>query len=273
MIRETTVRGRRLQYADTGAGQPLVLLHAFPLTHALWRHQLQAPPPGWRLVAPDLRGFGGSDRVAADAPARSPGARSMADYADDVAALLEELEIERPVVAGVSMGGYVAFALYRRLGGRISGLILADTRADADTEDARANRRRMQQLVIDRGVAAIADEMVPRLLGETTRREQPDIAEEVRGLIESNGAWAIHDALECLASRPDSTPALADIRCPALVVVGREDVLTPVPLAQSLHAGLANSQLEIVDGAGHLANLERPGEFGTILSEFLETFS
>lgn len=269
MIRETTVAGRRLRYADVGAGRPLVLLHAFPLTHALWKHQLEAPATGWRYVAPDLRGFGGSERIAPDAPRRSPGARSMSEHAEDVLSLIDLLELERPAVAGVSMGGYVAFALLARLGARLSALVLSDTRAEADTEEARANRRRMQDLVLERGAEAIAGEMVPKLLGETSRRERPALEEEVRTLIEGNAAESIHDALEALASRPDATPALAAIKCPTLVTVGAEDVLTPVALHRAMQAGIAGAHLEVIDGAGHLANLEAPEAFNSVLSEFL----
>ena len=270
MIRETTVAGRRLRYAEVGAGRPAILLHAFPLSHAMWKGQLEAPVPGWRFVAPDLRGFGGSDRVAADAPLRAPGARSMADYASDVMALIDLLELERPVVAGVSMGGYVAFALLPRLGPALAGLVLSDTRAEADTDEARGNRRRMQDLVMDKGPAAIADEMVPRLLGETSLREQPDLEEFARELIDQNSAEAIHDALEALATRPDVSPLLAAVKCPTLITVGGEDVLTPVALHESMRAGIPGARLEVIGRAGHLANLERPDDYNDALREFLD---
>jgi pimeloyl-ACP methyl ester carboxylesterase len=270
MIRETTVAGRRLRYAEVGAGRPALLLHAFPLSHALWKGQLDSPVPGWRFVAPDLRGFGESDRVAADAPLRAHGARSMADYASDVMALVDLLELERPVVAGVSMGGYVAFALLPRLGTRMAGLVLSDTRAEADTDEARGNRRRMQDLVMEKGPSAVADQMIPKLLGETSQRERPDLAGFLREVIEANGADAIHDALEALATRPDVSPMLAAVKCPTLVTVGREDVLTPVALHESMRAGIPGARLEVIERAGHLANLENPGAYNEVLREFLD---
>lgn len=270
MVRETTVAGRRVRYADVGAGRPLVLLHAFPLTHELWRRQLESPAPGWRYVAPDLRGFGGSERVAPDAPRHAAGARSMADYADDVIELIDSLELGAPAVAGVSMGGYVAFALLRRLGARLSGLVLSDTRAEADGEEARRNRRRMQDLVMEKGPGAVADEMIPRLLGGTSRRERPELDHEVRSLIEGNTPAAIHDALECLATRPDVTPMLGAVKCPALVTVGEEDVLTPVALHRSMKAAIPGARLEVIEGAGHLANLEQPAVYNEVLLEFLD---
>lgn len=269
MLRDTTVRGRRLSYAESGSGQPLVLLHAFPLSHQMWRPQLDAPPPGWRLIAPDLRGFGASDRVPPLAARPAAGAQSVHDYAQDVVALIDELGLEQPVVAGLSMGGYVAFALLRLAGARLGGLVLADTRAEADTDEARGNRRRMQDLVLEKGVAAVADQMLPKLLGATTMRERPSLADDVRELIEGNSPEAIHDALEALATRPDSTALLGTIRCPTLIVAGGEDALTPVALHEAMHARIAGSRLEVIGEAGHLSNLECPAEFSRVLRDFL----
>jgi 3-oxoadipate enol-lactonase len=270
MTRETTIAGRRVRYAEVGAGRPLVLLHAFPLAHQLWRQQLASPAPGWRYVAPDLRGFGGSERVPPDASRHAVGARSMVDFADDVLALIDVLELDRPALAGVSLGGYVAFAMITRLGQRLSGLVLSDTRSEADTDEARRSRRRMQEMVLEKGPPCVADEMVPRLLGETSCRERPELDGEVRGLVESNSAEAIHDALEALASRPDSTQLLGTIRCPTLVTVGAEDVLTPVALHKAMSAAIPGSRLEVIEGAGHLANLEEPEQYNEVLREFLD---
>jgi pimeloyl-ACP methyl ester carboxylesterase len=253
-----------------GAGRPLVLLHAFPLTHQLWRHQLASPAPGWRYVAPDLRGFGGSERVPPDAPRRAPGARSMVDFADDVLALIDVLELERPAIAGLSLGGYVAFAMVARLGSRLSGLVLSDTRSEADTDEARRNRRRMQETVLEKGSAVIADEMVPRLLGDTSRQERPELDGEVRAMIEGNSIEAIHDALEALAARPDSTATLGTLKCPTLVTVGSEDQLTPVSLHRAMSAAIPGARLEVIDAAGHLANLEEPDTYNEILRGFLD---
>ena len=272
MTKEFTRDGRRLSYRDAGTGVPVVLLHAFPLSNHLFHAQFEALPRGVRLIAPDLRGFGLSDRVPADAP-HGPGAQSMDEHADDVVALLDELGLDSAVVGGVSMGGYVTFAVLRRAASRVRGLILCDTRAEADTDDARANRRAMKARLADAGPRAIADDMVPKLIGATTLAERPSLADDLHALIEGTAAMAIHDAIECLMWRADATPLLREIAVPTLIVVGREDVLTPVALHEKMHAAIPQSTLEIVEGAGHLANLERPDVVTPLIERFVASLS
>jgi pimeloyl-ACP methyl ester carboxylesterase len=252
-----------MRYLEAGSGWPVVLLHAFPLSADMWRPQLEHPPAGWRLIAPDLRGFG----PAAGPPATSP--LTMDDMAGDVVALLDALEIERATIGGLSMGGYVTFALFRRAPERFVRLLLADTRAGADSPEGRAARERMLELVRRDGPAAVADEMLPKLLGETTTRERPGVAAAVRTLIESNSTAGIAGGIEAMMTRPDSTPLLARIGLPALVMVGAEDALTPPAEAQTMHQALTRSQLVSLPGAGHLSNLETPDAFSTALSNFL----
>ncbi len=156
--RSYTTAGRTLRYCESGAGEPCVLIHAFPLSADMWQPQLEDPPPGWRLVAPDLRGFRGPSLPL---PAAAPiGAMTMADYARDVIALLDALEIRRAVVCGLSMGGYVAFAMWRLAADRIRGVVLADTRAGADSDEARARRRQLLALLAEQGTAGIATAML-----------------------------------------------------------------------------------------------------------------
>jgi len=262
--------GRRISYRDAGSGVPLVLLHAFPLSNHLFHAQFASLPRGVRLIAPDLRGFGLSDRVPAAAPHAS-GAQSVDEHAADVVALLDELGIERAVVGGVSMGGYVTFAVLRHAAARVRGVILCDTRAEADTDEARANRRAMQARLAEGGARVIADEMVPKLIGDTTRRERASLADDLHALIDGTAREAIHDAIECLMWRPDSTALLAEIVVPTLIVVGREDALTPVALHEKMHAAITHSTLEVVDGAGHLANLERPDVVTPLIERFVES--
>ena len=250
------------RYLEAGAGWPVVLIHAFPLSADMWRSQLERVPDGWRFIAPDLRGFG----PGAEAPAAPP---TMDDYAADVGSLLDALEIERGVIGGLSMGGYVTFALFRRAPERFSAMVLADTRSQADTPEGRTARRTMSELVRASGVGAVADQMLPKLLGETSRRERPELAGVVRGLIEANTTSAVDGALHAMLTRPDSTPDLPRISIPALVICGEEDVLTPPADSEALHRAISRSQLVLLPGAGHLSALEDADGFSVALVNFL----
>lgn len=242
---------RSVRYYDVGQGRPVVLLHAFPLSAEQWLPQLHRVPRGWRLVAPDLRGFG----IAGD-DSSGPEGLAIDDYADDVLALMAHLDIPRGVIAGLSMGGYVAFAIWRKAAARVSGLVLSNTRASADSAEARAGRDRMIDLVRREGPSAVASEMIPRLLGATTRLEQPDLEEAIRVLIEANSADAIATGLRALRDRPDSTPLLSSISCPTVVIGSDEDVIVPVAEAEALHRAIAGSSLLILPQAGHLSSIE-----------------
>jgi 3-oxoadipate enol-lactonase len=268
-----TVRRRRIRYLEAGHGRPVVLIHAFPLAADMWMPQLSAVPPGWRFVAPDLRGFGGSARdTDADlGHAAEDGASSIDEYARDLLSLLDALAIERAVVVGLSMGGYVAFALHRRAAARLEALVLCDTRSQGDTDEGRENRKRMLAELEQHGLPAIADAMLPKLLGPVAMADPSGPASGVRRLIMGNASHGIADAIRCLMARPDATPTLANITCPALLVVGRDDQLTPPADHQAMHAAIAGSRLEIIEGAGHLSNLERPSDFNRALFDFLES--
>ena len=185
--------------------------------------QLALADRGWRVIAPQLRGFDGA--------AGDPPAASMDDYAGDVIDLLDALHVKTAVIGGLSMGGYVAFALLRLAARYVQGLILADTRPQADTPEAdRRRARACCKVVQDKGASAVADQMLPKLLGETTRQTRPEVVERVRALVLANSADAIAGAIRALMSRPDSTPLLASIHVPTLIVVGDQDVVTPRPL-------------------------------------------
>jgi pimeloyl-ACP methyl ester carboxylesterase len=173
------------------------------------------------------------------------------------------------VIGGLSMGGYVSFALFRLAAERFSGLLLADTKAQADTPEGREARRQMIELARVAGASGVADQMLPKLLGATTVRTRPDLQAEVRAMIQSAPVGAITSALEAIMARPDSTPDLARISCPALVVVGAEDLITPVQDAETMQQGIVRSRVVVIPEAGHLSNLESPDRFSQALADFL----
>jgi 3-oxoadipate enol-lactonase len=244
-----------------GDGPALLLIHGFPLDRTVWKHQV-ATLSGWRRIAPDLRGLG-----ASDAPESEYG---MGVYADDMFRLLDRLKVERAVVAGLSMGGYVAFEMLRRDRGRIAGLILCDTRADADGEDGKRARDEMAELARRNGSEAIAERMVPRLLGRSTHQTQPQVVQQVREMIIRSAPHGIAGALRAMRDRPDSTELLATIDVPTLVVVGQEDELTPPAAARTMTAAIPSGAITVIAGAGHVTPLEAPIALSRVMAEFLE---
>jgi 3-oxoadipate enol-lactonase len=261
-------RGRRISYLDASGpgalpGQILMLLHAFPLAAEMWRPQLEAVPPGWRYLAPDLRGFGESHPGDLDLPA------SIDDFGDDVIGLLDALGLDRAVVAGLSMGGYAALSVHRLAPARVRGLVLADTRAEADGESARQARDAMIETLIAGGAAAVFERMEPGLLGETTRLSRPAVAERVRTLAISQPADGIRRGIERMKARPDATPQLPRIGFPTLVIGGEEDQITTADAMRDLHGRVPGSTLAVVPRAGHLPNLENPDAFNAALAGFL----
>ena len=252
---------RSVRYFDSGSGRVVVWLHAFPLSAEQWLPQFAKVPPGWRFVAPDLRGFGGGG--SADAPGLGP--ITVDDYAADVLALMAHLEVKDAVIAGSSLGGYVAFAIFRRAPQRVAGLALIGTRAGADSDEAKANRQRLLDVLARDGVPGVARDMLPKLLGETSRREQPDLVDALGRMIEANSAEAVGAAIGALRDRPDSRPLLATIQCPTVIVAGEEDAAIPSSEAAAMHAAIPHSTLFVLPKIGHLPNVEGTGLFSTVL--------
>lgn len=240
----------------------LVLIHAFPLSARMWDAQLSLSAGGWHVVAPHLRGF--------DATPHGVPAQSMDDYAADLVDLFDTLQIHDAVVGGLSLGGYVAFALLKRAPHYVRGLILSDTRAEADTPEGREGRTRMLTLVREQGASAVADQMIPKLLSPDTVRTRPDIVERVRSFILANPVETIAGAITAMMNRPDSSGLLATVRCPTLVLVGEHDALTPPAVATGLQQRIAGATLVVIPDAGHLPNLEQPEAFNRAVGKFLE---
>lgn len=260
-MKTLTTAGGTLAYDVQGDGPPVLFLHAFPLSAAQWDPQAAALRAQHQVIRFDARGFGASPP--------GDGMLGMERIADDAAALLDHLAIGRAVVCGLSMGGYSAFAMVRRHADRLRGLVLADTKAPGDTAEGRQNRATLAEKVLREGAEAAADAFLPKLLGETTRRERPQVVARVREIILANPPRGIADALAGLAARADSTGTLREVRVPTLVLCGEEDTLTPPADAESLQRGIAGSTLALLPRAGHLANLEDPDAFNRALLRFL----
>ena len=247
---------RSIRYLEAGSGRPMIWLHAFPLSADQWLPQLSRVPPGWRFIAPDLRGFRGAGPAFEQAGLTGV---TMDDYARDVFELMTHVELRDAAIGGLSMGGYVALAMMAAAPERVTGLVLANTRATADAAEARAARDRAIALVRREGVPGLARDMAPKLLGETTRRERPDLLDAISRLIEMNSADAIEAALVALRDRPDRTALLPSIRCETVVVAGAEDELVTPAECEALARQIPGARHEVVSRAGHLTNVEGDG--------------
>jgi pimeloyl-ACP methyl ester carboxylesterase len=258
---------RSVRYLEAGSGTPLVLLHAFPLHANQWLPQIDRPPRGWRVIAPDLRGWGPGAANALAIPDTIDG------HADDILELLAHLDLARVVIGGLSMGGYVALALAAKASSRVAGLVLADTRASADTAEGRAKRDRTIARVAKDGPVAVARDLASGLVGATTRAEQPDLVDVLDDFARAATRDGLTSTIRALRDRPDRTPLLGSIACPTLVICGDEDTITPPPASEALHAAIAGSRLVMIPRAGHLSNLEQPAAFNAALGTWAASVS
>lgn len=241
-------------------GVPVLFVHGFPFDHEQWRPQLERLT-AWRCIAPDLRGVTGGD-----APL---GGYSMGGYADDLAAELDAAGVESAICCGLSMGGYVLFELLRRYPQRVLGLILCDTKAEPDTPEGKAGRDELARLAEREGAAAIAERLLPKLLGPTTRAQRPRVVEAVRAMATRLRVAGLVGALRAMRDRPDSVPLLDEIRVPMLVLGGSEDEITPTPGMRAMAQRIGGAKYVEVPEAGHLAPLERPEVVNGAIEEFL----
>ena len=254
----------QLAYTDAGLGLPVVLLHGYPFNRTLWNEQVGALSNSYRVITPDLRGHGESDA--------SPAAATMNRMAQDVAALLDHLEIHRAVVGGLSMGGYVALAFYKQFPSRVRALVLADTRAQADTEEGKQTRHQQAEKALAEGMAGIADSMLPKLLTPDTVSKRPEVVKRVRDMMLKTKPEGAAGALLGMAERDDQTSLLSQISCPTLILVGQEDQITPVKDSEKMHREIAGSRLVVIENAAHVSNLERTEQFNEELTRFLKQF-
>jgi YbgC/YbaW family acyl-CoA thioester hydrolase len=260
-MQRLVVNGVTLAVEVRGDGPAVLFIHGYPLDHTIWTHQVAALE-GWCRIAPDLRGMGLSD-----APDLG---YSVETYAADLAELLDLLGAAEVVLVGLSMGGYIAFEFLRRWRGRVRGLVLVDTRAEADSPEARMARDSAAATAREQGAAAIAESMLPRVLGPTTLQGAPAVVERVRAMMAATPVAGIVGALGAMRDRPDSTPLLPQLDGLAtLVIVGDEDELTPPAQARAMADAIPGASLVVIRSAGHLSPLERPAETTDAITAFL----
>ncbi|MEJ1202106.1 MULTISPECIES: alpha/beta fold hydrolase [unclassified Streptomyces] len=260
----TTVRGATIDYDDLGpsAGLPILLIHGHPFNRTLWAPQVTAlTEAGYRVVTPDLRGYGRSSV--------STGKVLLADFADDLAELLDHLGIERAVVGGVSMGGQIAMELQLRHPGRVRALVLSDTSAPAETAEGRRFRNRLADRLLAEGMDGYAHEVIDKMLAAYNVTAMPDVAARVLEMMCATDPRGAAAALRGRAERPDYRDVLAAVEVPVLIVVGADDVYTPVAEAESIRRLVPHSTLAVIDKAGHLPGAEQPERFNAVLLEFL----
>ncbi|MET9824481.1 alpha/beta fold hydrolase [Streptomyces sp. NPDC006349] len=260
----TTVRGATLDYDDVGpdTGLPVLLIHGHPFNRTLWAPQTAAlTAAGHRVVAPDLRGYGRSSVTT--------GKVLLADFADDLAGLLDHLGIEDAVVGGVSMGGQIAMELQLRHPDRVRALVLSDTSAPAETPEGKEFRNRLADRLLAEGMDGYAHEVIDKMLAAYNVTGMPDVADRVLEMMCATDPRGAAAALRGRAERPDYREVLASVTAPVLIVVGADDVYTPVAEAESLHRLVPHATLTVVEGAGHLPGAERPDRFNAALLEFL----
>ncbi len=261
-VQRLTVNGVSLAVEVRGEGPAVLFIHGYPLDRTVWAHQVEHLQ-GWKRIAPDLRGFGRSD-----APDLG---YSMPTYADDLAALLDVLHVDDVVLCGLSMGGYVGFEFLRRHRDRVRGLVLMDTRAEADPPEGRKAREAQMALAREEGAAAVGAQMLPRLVAAGEGEAHEAVVRRVNEMIAAAPVAGIVGALAAMRDRADSGALLPELEgIPALVVVGEHDVITPVAVGRGIAQKVPGARLEVIAGAGHLPPVERPEETTRVLAEFLE---
>jgi 3-oxoadipate enol-lactonase len=260
------INNYEMAYEDQGSGLPILFIHGYPLNRRLWQPQVEGLSGSARILAPDLRGHGDSETVK--------GPYSMDTLAGDCIALLDALDIHKPViVCGLSMGGYIALALYRKYPERMGGLILAATRASADTPEGKANRDAAATQAKENGVEAVVESMLPKMMSPKTYQQKPDLVQRVKQIMASTSLEGVLGDLMGMKERPDSRPTLGRISIPTLVIHGADDQIISAEETKLMQAQIQGAFLETVPEAGHLLNLEQPQIFNQAVRRFIQPFS
>lgn len=251
-----------LNVLDEGTGPVVLLVHGFPLDHSMWREQVADLAADHRVIVPDLRGHGASDVTA--------GTVTMARFADDLAALLDELGVTEPIVyGGLSMGGYVGWEFVRRHRDRLRGLIVCDSRAAGDTDEGRENRARMAAMVLEHGPERVAEAMLPKLFAPSIRTDRPDLVDDLRRVMTGTDPEGIAAALRGMSDRADVTSLLPSFDVPTLLVCGEQDEITPAPEMMQIADAMPDAAMALIGHAGHMAPLEQPDVVNARIRQFL----
>jgi len=259
---DVNINSQTIHYDERGRGLPLVLVHGFPLDNRIWEAQLSALSDKYRVIAPDLPGFGKS---------KSTKPFTMESLADDLHALLTQIKALPCVLAGLSMGGYMSFAYERKYPTDLKAFIPVDTKAEADTPDGKTGRNKMIETVRTSGSPAIAAAMMPKMLSPDSQKNRPQLVQKVKDIMESCPPLTIEHALTAMRDRPDFRDCLRSVAEPTLILVGDQDAITPPAVAESMHKEISHSKLVIIKGAGHLSPMEQPEQVNQALRQFLAT--
>jgi pimeloyl-ACP methyl ester carboxylesterase len=256
--------GIDLAYQEVGAGPAIVLVHGHPLDHTMWQPQVEFLSPKYRIIAPELRGYGTTPLPAGKS------VTLLDDFAEDILALADHLHIERFALAGLSLGGQIALETYRQAPERIRALVLADTFASLDTPEMKQARLDTADRFDRDGFGDFAAESLHKMMTPANAEAFPAVAEHIIRMCDESNPHGAAAALRGRTMRRDYLPLLGQITVPSLIIVGRYDAFTPVHLSEEMHRGIPGSKLRIIEGSGHMTNLERPEEFNSILVSFLE---
>ncbi len=249
-------------YWTLGDGSPVVLLHPFPVHHEFWLPVAEALSARYRLILPDLRGHG--DSGVGDGPA------TMQKHAADIARVMDDADVGRAPIIGVSIGGYNIFEFWRKFRGRAAALALFNTKAMADGPEARAGRLQAANDVLERGTEPFLESMIPKLLGKSTRESRPDLVENALRMMRKMSPDDIAQVQRGMAVRPDSVDTLKTINVPTLLVTGDEDIMTGINEAEVMRQHISGSKLRVIPKAGHYSPWEQPQEAARLLRQFLD---
>ena len=264
-MKQVTSGDAEIAYEVRGSGPPVVLLHPFPTHHELWHPAAHALESRYRLILPDLRGHGESG--VGEGPA------TMAKHAADLIRILDQEQIGRAIFVGVSIGGYVLFEFWRRYRARVTALVLCNTKAAGETSESRAARLQAAADVLERGTEPFFESLIPKLLGETTRRSRPDLVEGALRMMRKMSPEDVALVQRGMAERPDSVDTLKTIDAPTLILTGDEDVATGLSDAELMKRNIAGSQMKVIAKAGHYSPWEQPEEVGKIVRQFVDSVS